>query len=308
MKDWKRHYWHVRMHYNPRMPLELLFLGTGTSAGVPMIGCHCDVCTSTDARDHRDRASVLISYPDGLIGDELGRPRRLLIDTAPELRSQMIRHSIDAIDGVLYTHGHADHIFGLDDLRRFNAVMHQPIDIFGEKQLLERFFGMFPYIFEPHKNINDGFIPQLIARQIVADQPFDLFDATWTPLRFHHGRLPMVGFRIDLGEAAIAYCTDISTIPPTTYPLLQDLDVLVIDALRYRHHPTHLTVDQALEQIDAIKPRQAFLTHISHDISHADLEPRLPEHVRISFDGLTVSVPTGKGDGAISTAGKKREV
>lgn len=278
------------MLYNSRMPLELLFLGTGTSAGVPMIGCTCPVCRSTDPRDRRDRASVLISYPDDSDTTAIDRPRRLLIDTAPELRSQMIRHAVHAIDGVLYTHGHADHIFGIDDLRRFNAVMHAPLDIFAEQRVLDRFFAMFPYIFEPHKNINDGFIPQLIPRTLEADQSFELFGAQWTALRFMHGRLPIVGFHVEYAGASLAYCTDISSIPPTTYPLLEGLDVLVIDSLRYRHHPTHMTVNQALEQIEVIKPKQAFLTHISHEIMHAELEPQLPDGVAIGFDGLAAKI------------------
>ncbi|MEE9212843.1 MAG: MBL fold metallo-hydrolase [Phycisphaeraceae bacterium] len=272
------------------MPLELLFLGTGTSAGVPMIGCDCAVCRSDDPRDHRSRPSVLIRYPEpGAAADQ--PPRQLLIDTAPELRSQVIRHHINRLDGVLFTHTHADHIFGLDDIRRYNAVMQAPMDLYAEPETLERIRSMFWYIFEPQRNVNQSFVPNLVTQTIHPNQPFNLFGVTWTPLRLLHGKLPILGYRVDLpgpNGGSLAYCTDVSSIPPETYPRLAGLDVLVIDALRYRHHPTHLTVDQALEQIEQIKPRRAYLTHIAHDIMHADLEPRLPEHVFLAFDGLVV--------------------
>jgi len=215
------------------------------------------------------------------------------------MRIQMIRHEINRIDGVFYTHTHADHVFGLDDLRRFNAVMKTPVDIYAESAAIQRLHRMFFYIFEPHKNVNKSFIAKLNLLTVESGVPLDLYGARWTPLRLLHGRLPILGFRVDypVGQngtpadkiSSLAYCTDVSGIPPETYPLLQDLDVLVIDALRYRHHPTHLTVDQALSIIDEVKPKRAYLTHIAHDIEHADLEAKLPEHVYLSFDGLTVS-------------------
>lgn len=271
----------------PRMSLDLLFLGTGTSAGVPMIGCDCVVCTSDDPRDQRSRPSVMVSYPDA---HDAARIRHLLIDTSPEMRTQVIRHGITHLDAVLYTHAHADHIFGLDDLRRFNAVMDGPIDIYGDQHTLEVLHAMFGYIFQAHKNINKSFVATLIAHEAKPGEAINLFGVTCTPLRLLHGRLPILGYRVDFGEGAgsLAYCTDVSSIPPETYPLLADLDVLVIDALRYRHHPTHMTVDQALEVVDRVKPKRAFFTHIAHDIMHADLEPKLPEGVMIAHDGLRV--------------------
>ena len=266
------------------MSLRLLFLGTGTSAGVPMIGCHCDVCESDDPRDRRTRPSVAIEYDDG----SADAPRRFIIDTTPDLRDQCIRHRIDRIDGVFYTHAHADHILGIDDLRRFNAVQGTPIDLYAERSVIESFRHMFPYIFDRASRSNESFIPNLIAAPIDPNAPRTFFGATWTPLRLMHGRLPILGFRVDLAGRSIAYCTDVSSIPPQTYPLLEDLDVLVLDALRYRHHPTHFTVDQALEQIGQIQPRRTYLTHIAHDISHADLDGRLPEGVQLGYDGLAV--------------------
>lgn len=270
------------------MTLQLLFLGTGTSAGVPMIGCECEVCYSKDPRDRRDRPSVLVSYPDPT-APQLGRSRRLLIDAAPELRSQMLRHHIHAIDGVLFTHAHADHIFGMDDLRRFNMVMKTPMPIYAEASVLKRFREMFSYIFNASLNVNSSVVPQLTPHAVEAGEPLELFGAMWTPLRLMHGRLPILGFRVDCAGRSLAYCTDVSGFAPQTYPLLCDLDVLVIDALRYRHHPTHLTVNQALEQIEHIAPKRAYLTHIAHEISHADLADQLPQGVMLAYDDLRVT-------------------
>lgn len=271
------------------MSLELTFLGTGTSAGVPMIGCHCPVCTSDDPRDSRDRPSILVRYddPDG------GPQRTYLIDTSPDMRKQMIRHHVNRIDGVLYTHAHADHVFGLDDLRRFNAVMKTAVDIHAEDGVLDTLRMMFPYVFMPENNVNASFVPMLIAHTLEPGQTLNLFGATWTPIRLMHGRLPILGFRIDHAGRSLAYCTDVSAFPPESYPLLEGLDVLVIDGLRYRHHPTHLSIEQSLEQIERIAPTTAYLTHIAHDIRHVELEPKLPENVFLSYDGLVVDVAAG---------------
>jgi phosphoribosyl 1,2-cyclic phosphate phosphodiesterase len=277
------------------MPLTLTFLGTGTSAGVPMIGCRCEVCTSADPRDRRDRCSVLIDYPD--TDEPQEQSRRFLVDTAPEMRLQMVRQGIDRLDGVFYTHAHADHLLGLDDLRRFNALMNAPLEIYAEEHTLGRIQAIFPYIFRPQTNINPkSWVAQLLSVPIEPGQASEHFGATWTPLRLMHGRMPVLGFRVDFDGAAIAYCTDVSTIPPETYRNLLDLDVLVIDALRYRHSPTHLSVDQALEVIERVEPKRAYFTHIAHDIKHAELEPRLPEGVFLAYDGLRVEAPTATAD------------
>jgi len=251
-----------------------------------MIGCDCDVCRSPDPRDNRTRASVLIRYRE----EESDILRHMLIDTSPEMRLQMIRHRIGRIDGVFYTHAHADHVFGLDDLRRFNAVSNGPIDLHAEQSVIDYLNATFWYIFEPARNVNQSFVASLLTHRLEPCQPQNHFGATWTPLRLLHGRLPILGYRIDYQGSSIAYCTDVSSIPPETYPRLQNLDLLIIDALRYRHHPTHMTVDQALDVIHQVNPRRSLLTHIAHDISHADLESRLPAGVGIAFDGLCVTV------------------
>lgn len=260
------------------MSLTLTLLGTGTSAGVPMIACSCPVCTSTDPRDHRDRCAAMFEWSD----------KRVLIDTSPELRRQMIRHHVKRIDGVLYTHNHADHVFGIDDLRRFNAVQNQPIDLFAEPAVIDWFRRTYPYIFESHKNVNQSFVPTLIPQAVEPGEPFTVAGRSFLPLRLMHGRLPILGFR----TADVAYCTDVSAIPPQTYPLLANLDILILDGLRHRHHPTHLTIQQAINIIEELKPKRAYLTHIAHDIKHSEVDPTLPEHVHLAYDGLILESDT----------------
>jgi phosphoribosyl 1,2-cyclic phosphate phosphodiesterase len=285
------------------MPLSLTFLGTGTSAGVPMIGCDCPVCRSDDPRDRRDRASVLIRFDDPSISVEAEHTtfnpaqagiRQVLFDPSPDLRHQAIRAALSRLDAVLVTHAHADHVFGLDDLRRFNATMQAPIDLYAEPSVLNALQSkMFNYIFEPHKNPNKSFIAQLIAHRIEAGQPFKLFGTSFTPLRLLHGRLPILGFRVDHAGRSLAYCTDVSKIPPETFTLLDDLDLLIIDALRYRHHPTHLTVDQAVETAERVGARQTYLTHLAHDLQHQKLLEQLPPGVAPAYDGLVIDLQPG---------------
>ncbi|MEM7681403.1 MAG: MBL fold metallo-hydrolase [Planctomycetota bacterium] len=284
--------------------LELTFLGSGTSAGVPMIGCGCGACRSSDPRDRRGRPAALVRWPDaGLPDTEPNRRafafnpdqagvRQVMIDAGPDMREQAMRHGLSRLDAVVYTHAHADHVMGTDDLRRFNAAMEAPLDVYAEPLALETLRQMFRYIFEPLRNPNQTFIARLIAFAMEAGQPIDLHGARWTPVRLMHGRLPIVGLRIDFAGASIAYCTDVSTIPPESWPLLEGLDVVVLDGLRFRHHPTHMTVDRACEVAESLGARRTYLTHISHDIVHAELSEQLPQGVRLAYDGMTLDAAT----------------
>lgn len=260
-------------------PLTITFLGSGTSAGVPMIGCHCAVCSSTDPRDHRSRPSIAVSYGG----------HNILVDTSPELRLQAIREGLDRISAVVFTHAHADHIFGLDDVRRYNTITQQPLPLYASADTMATLKRVFPYAFEPPLPPAQAikyalFRPELSP--VIIDGPFDLFGMRWEPLELPHGRSPVLGFRI----GNFAYCTDCSGIPEAARVKLQGLDTLIIDGLRPRPHPTHLSFEQALAEIAALQPRRAFFTHVSHDMKHADIEATLPPHVRVGYDGLKFEV------------------
>lgn len=279
------------------MALEFIFLGTGTSAGIPMIGCDCGVCTSADPRDSRDRASVVVRYPRNDAGGPPQMPEQytVLIDASPDIRVQSVRHGLKWLDAMMLTHAHADHVLGIDDLRRFNAVMDRPLEFYAEPSVIESLGEMFHYIFHPHRNVNKTFIAELLPMPIQPGKAIALGEANWLPIRLMHGRLPTLGFRVDWSGRSIAYCTDCSSIPPETLAQLQGLDVLVLDGLRERHHPTHMTLDRACEFAEQIGAGQTYLTHFAHDHSHAELIERLPEGVAPAYDGLTLSlspVPT----------------
>lgn len=264
-------------------PLTITFLGSGTSAGVPMIGCHCAVCSSTDPRDQRSRPSIAVAYngPDGA-------RHTVIVDTTPELRLQAIREGIDRISAVVYTHAHADHIFGMDDVRRYNAVMGAPLPLYASPETMGKLQSCFPYAFEPPRPANPGrdsiFRPELLPTLIHG--AFDLFGQTWQPIELPHGRFTVLGFRV----GNFAYCTDCHDVPAEARAKLRGLDALIIDGLRPRPHPTHLSFEQALEVIADLRPRRAFFTHLSHDMKHADIEATLPEHVRVGYDGLKFNV------------------
>lgn len=253
--------------------LELLFLGTGTSAGIPMIGCHCEVCTSADPRDHRMRASVVISQGS----------TRVLVDTTPELRLQCVANGVDMVDAVVYTHAHADHIMGLDDVRRFNALKKAPLDVWADERThlaLEQCFG---YAFvEPSPDLK-VFRPHLVRRFI--DGRFKTGPMTWTPIRLFHGELPILGFRV----GHLAYCTDVNRVPEESFDLLHDLDVLVLDALQFKPHSTHFSIDQAIEIAQRVGAKQTYFTHIAHAVGHAKVSAQLPPGIQLGYDGLRVT-------------------
>jgi phosphoribosyl 1,2-cyclic phosphate phosphodiesterase len=257
----------------PAAAVELLFLGTGTSTGVPMIGCHCAVCTGTDPCDTRTRTSVVISRGD----------TRVLVDTTPELRVQCLARRVDRVDAVVYTHAHADHIMGLDDVRRFNAIRQGPLDMWADERThatLDRCFG---YAFLPPKPDVALFRPNLVRRHI-GDEPFTIGPMTWTPVPLMHGDLPVLGFRV----GNLAYCTDVSAIAPSSMRLLGGLDVLVLGALQHKKHPTHFTLEEAVEVAKQLKAERTYFTHIAHGLSHAATNANLPAGMQLAYDGLRV--------------------
>jgi phosphoribosyl 1,2-cyclic phosphate phosphodiesterase len=252
--------------------VQLTILGSGTSMGVPTLGCHCAVCESTDPHDNRTRPSVLLSYGG----------HNVVIDTTPDFRYQAMRAHIDRLDAVIYTHAHADHILGLDDIRPFNLKQRGVVPIYASAETLATLRRQFSYIFE--EAAPGSTLPGVELHEI--DGPFDLFGLKITPIPAMHGSQPVLGFRF--GKAA--YLTDFSRVPETSKALLAGLDDFILDALRYVPHPTHSNVEQSLALVKEVKPKRAWFTHICHDLGHADANSRLPENVRLAYDGLALEV------------------
>ena len=253
---------------------ELILLGTGTSVGVPQIGCDCAVCTSDNPKDHRTRTGVFVPAPRG----------NFLIDTPPELRLQLLRENVKVVHAAIYTHSHADHIFGLDDLRICGFHLDAPVTLYCEEAVEQQIRRAYHYAFgPPSPNMHKFAIPKLQIRRIGLE-PFDVLGQRVRPIRLLHGRLPILGFRI--GD--VAFCTDVSEIPDASWPLLEGLDTLVIDALRDRPHPTHFSVEQSLAVIERLKPNRAYFTHISHYLDHDETNARLPPGVELGYDGLRI--------------------
>jgi phosphoribosyl 1,2-cyclic phosphate phosphodiesterase len=240
-----------------------------------MIGCRCAVCRSQDPRDVRSRPSVLVT---------LDSAERILIDAATDLRLQALRFDVDRVDAILFTHSHADHIFGLDDTRRFTVRGGAPLPLFADASTLGDLRRVFAYAFSPAGSEGGG-VPALELFRI--EGAFSLFRQEIVPVPVLHGRRRILGFRI----GSFAYLTDCSAIPDTSWALLGGLDALVIDALRYRPHPTHFTVDQAVAAARRIGARRTWLTHLCHDCGHAELLARLPSSIEPAYDGLRVTVP-----------------
>jgi len=262
----------------PTLEVAITVLGSGTSVGVPSIGCHCAVCQSTDSRDQRLRPSIVVGYGG----------HNVLIDTTPDFRQQALRAHIDRIDAVLYTHSHADHILGLDDIRPFNFRQGGAIPIYASAETLNNIHQTFRYIFLEKETESSR--PRLVSNTFDRDS-FDLFGLQFLPIRLAHGKGIVHGFRF--GNAA--YLTDHNDIPPESMQQLCGLDILFLDALRHRPHPTHSTVERSLKTVEQLAPRRAFFTHICHDLGHAMTEEKLPPHVRLAYDGLvltsTVTLP-----------------
>lgn len=256
------------------VPARVTFLGTGTSTGVPMIGCACATCRSTDPRDRRLRPSIYLDVP--------GRAR-LLVDTSTDLRQQALAAGITRVDAVLYTHAHADHILGLDDLRRFNAVQRSPIPCYADARTWDALKRTFFYAFDGVARQGGG-VPQLEPREIAG--AFEINGVCVRPIPLLHGRLPILGFRF----GTFAYLTDCSAIPDESWALLEGVGTLVIDALRDKPHPTHFTVEEALAAVARIAPQRALFTHMAHDLPHAGTCARLPRGVELAYDGLVLDV------------------
>lgn len=247
--------------------MEIIFLGTGTSTGVPEIGCQCEVCTSLDPRDQRLRASIAIEIEG----------KRLLIDCGPDFRWQMITHHLYHLDGVLLTHEHYDHVGGLDDLRPFGR--EKKVDIYAESIVAEAIQTRLPYVFQDHKYPG---VPNLVLHTI-ENKPFEVDGIPIIPIRLMHARLPILGYRI----GNMAYLTDVKYIPEEEFAKLDKLEVLIIDALRKKPHPSHTSLDEALAYTARIQPKETYLTHMSHRIGlHALIEKELPPHVHYAYDGL----------------------
>ena len=257
----------------PPFPIRITVLGSGTSVGVPTIGCDCAVCGSADPRDNRLRPSVLVSYEG----------RNVLIDTTPDLRAQALRTGLRRLDAVLFTHAHADHIMGLDDVRPFNFRQQGSLPVYGAPETLAGIRRAFPYIFDGRKAESN--IPRIEAHEI-SGAPLDLFGLEFLPLAVLHGQTTIYGFRF----GAAAYLTDHSDIPEATLAQLGGLDVLFLDALRLKPHPTHSTLDRSVETARRLAARRTFFTHICHDLPHAHTESKLPENIRLAYDGLEILV------------------
>ncbi len=252
--------------------VDAIILGSGTSHGVPMIGCDCPVCTSVDPRDKRTRPSCFVQ-----VGET-----NILIDTSPELRLQCVANEINRLDAVLYTHHHADHVVGLDDLRRYNWLMKQPVRCMGTERTLDRIRQMFLYAFEPAKDSPHS-RPNL-ALQTINEAPFEVNGCRIVPIPLMHGPLPVLGFRF----GKFAYCTDCSFISDESLALLDGLDVLVLDALRRTPHPTHFNLEQAIAMAQKIGASKTYFTHIAHEMKHEETNAELPANMELAYDGMRI--------------------
>ena len=254
------------------MRVQLTVLGSGTSSGVPIISCRCRVCSSADPRDKRTRPSILLRYNGSVV----------VIDTGPDFRCQALRENITRLDAVLLTHAHADHILGLDDTRPLSYPDGKIIHIYGNLPALEGLRRIFSYAFD--KNVFYASMP-LVQDHLITG-PLELFGLRFIPIPTWHGKLEVLGFRI----GNFAYLTDYNEVPESSLELLRGIDVIFLDALRYTEHPTHMTVTQAVELAKSIQPKKAYLTHISHELGHAETNAYLPLGIELCYDGMNLEL------------------
>ncbi len=255
--------------------LTVTVLGSGTSQGVPMIGCHCAVCQSSDPRDQRTRSSVYLETPQA----------KILVDTTPDLRQQSLREGLDHLDAVLFTHPHADHIMGFDDLRRFCDIQNAALPIYGSEPTLAQVERIFFYAFNP-KTVVPGYV-HVIPH--VVSGPFKLGGLEITPLPVPHGAVSTLGFLFSQADRKLlAYLSDCASVPDPIRALIAGVEVLIIDGLRDRPHPTHLTVSGAVEVILTVGAKRSFLTHQTHEKCHIDRQRDLPDGIQVAYDGLKI--------------------
>jgi len=264
--------------------MRITVLGSGTSHGIPMIGCHCPVCSSTDPRNRRMRTSAAVRLGDHTV----------LIDTTPDLRLQAIAYGLDRVDAVVFTHSHADHVMGFDELRRYGELSHRAMPVYASPASLADLFRIFRYALTDGGYEMFG-IPVVEWRPFVG--PVDLWGGRLTPVPVRHGVHLATCVRIDApGGGSAAWCPDCCDIPPASREKLRGLDVLFLDGLRHRRHPTHFTVAEAVEAIRGLAPATAYLIHMTHDLDHAETEAALPAHpevpggIRLAYDGMTVDL------------------
>ena len=253
--------------------MQLTMLGVGSSAGTPVVGCSCNTCTSNDVRNKRTRCSSLITLDSG---------ENILIDTGPDLRNQALRENITRVDAVLYTHTHADHLHGIDDLRAFCVLQRKQIPLYAKEDAAAHISQKFGYTLREPSNFWE--MPVLRVESI--DAPFKLFNTIITPIPVLHGKGHIYGYRI----ANIAYLTDVSEIPESTFSLLRDLDILLLDCLRETSHPTHINIEQSLAYISRINAKQSYMIHMTHELEYVSLTKKLPKAVFVGYDGLKLSV------------------
>lgn len=251
--------------------MKIIFLGTGTSFGIPTIGCKCPTCTSKNPKNRRLRSSILIQY----------NRKNTIIDTSVDMRQQMLKNTISRLDAILFTHAHADHIHGLDEIRRFNQLQKAPVDAYADKTTAKTIKRTFFYIFEKSP-LTTGLIPSINLK--IIKKSIKLFGEKITPLKIFHYQLPILGYRID----NFAYITDASFIPEETFDKLNGLDCVVLNALRNEPHPAHFSLKEALEMAEKIKAKRTYFTHICHELEHNKTEKHLPKGICLAYDGLVI--------------------